>query len=60
MTCRGKKTLWARRLSPNNGDGWHPGVVGIVANRLCSDMASQPVDAIADGMGRGSLRTVPG
>ena len=54
--------LWARRQSlVFAGDGWHPGVVGIVANRLCERYGKPTcVIAIADGMGRGSLRTVPG
>jgi single-stranded-DNA-specific exonuclease len=43
------------------GDGWHAGVVGIVAARLV-DETGRPSVAIAfkDGEGRGSARTVPG
>lgn len=41
--------------------GWHPGVVGIVASRL-KDRYSRPafVVALEDGMGRGSGRSVNG
>lgn len=43
------------------GEGWHPGVVGIVASRLVDRFAKPAcVIAIEDGRGRGSLRTVPG
>lgn len=40
---------------------WHAGVVGIVAGRLSKEFA-RPVAliALADGEGRGSIRTVPG
>ena len=43
------------------GAGWHPGVVGIVASRL-KDRFRRPaaVIALADGIGRGSARSVPG
>jgi single-stranded-DNA-specific exonuclease len=42
-------------------EGWHHGVVGIVAARLVDDFA-RPVIAIGfkNGQGRGSARTVPG
>lgn len=42
------------------GDHWHPGVVGIVASRLI-DRYGKPtaVIGILDGVGKGSLRTVP-
>lgn len=42
-------------------DSWHPGVVGLVASRLC-DKYRRPAVAIAwgaDGEGRGSGRSVP-
>jgi single-stranded-DNA-specific exonuclease len=41
--------------------GWHPGVIGIVAARL-KERYQRPavVVAIADGIGRGSGRSVPG
>lgn len=42
-------------------EGWHPGVVGIVATRLLEEFY-RPVLMIAlmDGEGRGSARSVPG
>ncbi|MBA2479106.1 MAG: single-stranded-DNA-specific exonuclease RecJ [Planctomycetes bacterium] len=42
------------------GEGWHQGVVGIVASRLV-DRFGKPaaVIAIADGIGKGSLRSIP-
>jgi len=43
------------------GDGWHQGVVGIVASRI-GERYARPVAVIAiqDGVGKGSLRSVPG
>jgi single-stranded-DNA-specific exonuclease len=44
------------------GDGWHPGVVGIVASRLV-ERHHRPVVVISldeEGMGRGSGRSIPG
>jgi single-stranded-DNA-specific exonuclease len=44
------------------GEGWHPGVVGIVASRLV-ELHHRPVVLIgldADGRGRGSGRSIPG
>lgn len=44
------------------GEGWHPGVVGIVASRLV-ERYHRPVVVIsleADGSGRGSGRSIPG
>lgn len=43
------------------GEGWHPGVVGIIASRL-KDRYRRPVVAIAaeNGVGRGSARSIPG
>ncbi len=43
------------------GEGWHPGVIGIVASRL-KDRYNRPacVVALASGVGRGSGRSVPG
>jgi single-stranded-DNA-specific exonuclease len=43
------------------GEGWHPGVIGIVAARL-RERYERPacVVALADGIGRGSGRSVPG
>jgi single-stranded-DNA-specific exonuclease len=44
------------------GEGWHPGVIGIVASRLV-EKHHRPVVVIsleADGSGRGSGRSIPG
>ncbi len=43
------------------GDGWHPGVVGIVASRL-KDATNRPsiVIGVEDGIGKGSGRSVSG
>ncbi len=43
------------------GEGWHPGVVGIVAGRL-KDRFNKPafVAGFEGGLGRGSARSVPG
>ncbi len=44
------------------GDGWHPGVIGIVASRVV-ERFHRPTVLIAldgDGNGRGSARSVPG
>ncbi|MZR30998.1 single-stranded-DNA-specific exonuclease RecJ [Sneathiella litorea] len=43
------------------GEGWHPGVIGIVASRL-KDAYQRPavVIALEDGTGKGSGRSVPG
>ena len=43
------------------GDGWHPGVIGIVASRIV-ERVHRPVILVAlrDGVGRGSGRSVPG
>jgi single-stranded-DNA-specific exonuclease len=43
------------------GEGWHPGVIGIVASRL-KDRFNRPacVVALKDGIGRGSARSVAG
>jgi single-stranded-DNA-specific exonuclease len=44
------------------GDGWHPGVIGIVASRLV-ERHHRPVVVIsldAEGGGRGSGRSIPG
>jgi single-stranded-DNA-specific exonuclease len=43
------------------GDGWHPGVVGIVASRLKERFAKPAfVTGFEGGMGRGSARSIPG
>ncbi len=43
------------------GEGWHPGVIGIVASRLM-DLYHRPVCVIGitDGIGKGSGRSIPG
>lgn len=43
------------------GDGWHPGVVGIVAARVkeATDLPSVVI-GIENGIGKGSARSVPG
>lgn len=44
------------------GEGWHPGVIGIVASRL-KEKYQKPVFVIAiddDGIGKGSGRSIPG
>ena len=43
------------------GDGWHPGVIGIVASRIVERIHRPTVlVAVADGQGRGSARSIPG
>lgn len=44
-----------------SGNGWHPGVIGIIASRL-KEKYSKPVAVIAvnDGIGKGSCRSVKG
>jgi single-stranded-DNA-specific exonuclease len=44
-----------------HGEGWHPGVIGIVASRL-KDKYAKPciVIAVNDGVGKGSGRSVTG
>ncbi len=44
-----------------HGEGWHPGVVGIVAGRI-KERHNRPacVGALTDGLVRGSGRSVPG
>jgi single-stranded-DNA-specific exonuclease len=45
-----------------SGQGWHPGVIGIVASRLV-EKYDRPVFVIAfdeEGIGKGSARSVPG
>lgn len=44
-----------------SGEGWHPGVVGIVASRLVKEHGRPSVVISRDGdHGRGSARSVPG
>ena len=43
------------------GEGWHPGVVGIVAGRLKERFAKPAfVAGLEGGMGKGSARSIPG
>ncbi|MEO1698112.1 MAG: single-stranded-DNA-specific exonuclease RecJ [Planctomycetota bacterium] len=45
-----------------SGDGWHPGVVGIVASRIV-ERYGRPAVVIGvdrEGVGRGSARSIPG
>lgn len=43
------------------GEGWHPGVVGIVASHLARDEGMPAVViGLEDGVGKGSARSVPG
>ena len=43
------------------GEGWHPGVIGIVASRIVERIHRPTVlVAVADGQGRGSARSIPG
>ena len=43
------------------GEGWHPGVIGIVASRIVERIHRPTVLlAVADGMARGSARSIPG
>jgi len=43
------------------GEGWHPGVIGIVASRIV-DKFHRPVVMVAinNGLGQGSCRSIPG
>jgi len=43
------------------GKGWHPGVIGIVASRLVERFfRPAAVISLQDGIGKGSLRSIPG
>ena len=43
------------------GEGWHPGVIGIVASRIVERIYRPTVlVAVSDGQGRGSARSIPG
>jgi single-stranded-DNA-specific exonuclease len=42
-----------------SGDGWHPGVIGIVASRIVEETGRPAVlVAVADGVGKGSGRSI--
>ncbi|MBR5381368.1 MAG: single-stranded-DNA-specific exonuclease RecJ [Oscillospiraceae bacterium] len=51
----------AARVLVVAGEGWHPGVIGIVASRLV-ELYYRPtvVISIRDGMGKGSCRSIAG
>ncbi|MEL6364559.1 MAG: single-stranded-DNA-specific exonuclease RecJ [Pseudomonadota bacterium] len=50
-----------RSVAFASAEGWHPGVVGIVAGRLRERFARPALAvSILDGVGRGSGRSVPG
>ena len=43
------------------GDGWHPGVIGIVASRIVERIHRPTVlVSLSNGQGRGSARSIPG
>jgi single-stranded-DNA-specific exonuclease len=43
------------------GEGWHQGVIGVVAARFCDDFGMPAgVVGVVDGVGHGSLRAPPG
>ena len=51
-----------RRVAVVSGEGWHPGVIGIVAGRL-KEKLGRPAIVIAigeDGLGKGSGRSIAG
>jgi single-stranded-DNA-specific exonuclease len=51
-----------RAVAVVSGEGWHPGVIGIVAGRL-KEKLDRPALVIAigeDGIGKGSGRSIPG
>jgi single-stranded-DNA-specific exonuclease len=51
-----------RAVALVSGEGWHPGVIGIVASRL-KEKLGRPAIVIAidgDGTGKGSGRSIPG
>ncbi|MEH3159334.1 MAG: single-stranded-DNA-specific exonuclease RecJ [Sphingomonas taxi] len=55
-------TLGDRQVAVVAGEGWHPGVIGIVAGRL-KEKLGRPAIVIAigeDGLGKGSGRSIAG
>lgn len=69
QTCTAAEALLASSFDPARdaaivvgSAGWHPGVIGIVASRLCR-IHHRPVIVVSfdhDGNGKGSGRSVPG
>jgi single-stranded-DNA-specific exonuclease len=61
MAEAGRQSAQGRAAMLVYGDGWHPGVVGIVAGRI-KERFNRPacVAGIADGVAKGSGRSVPG
>jgi len=44
-----------------SSENWHPGVIGIVASRLCDQFFLPTIlIGVKDGVGRGSARSIPG
>lgn len=66
MVCEAAEALCAaqgnRAVAIVSGEGWHPGVIGIVAGRL-KEKLGRPAIVIAigsDGIGKGSGRSISG
>ena len=61
MFAAGVQVAAGRATVLVSGQGWHPGVVGIVAGRI-KERFNRPacVAGFADGLGKGSGRSVPG
>jgi single-stranded-DNA-specific exonuclease len=66
MVCEAAEALCAaqgnRAVALVSGEGWHPGVIGIVAGRL-KEKLGRPAIVIAigeDGLGKGSGRSISG
>jgi single-stranded-DNA-specific exonuclease len=66
MVCEAAEALCKaqgnRSVAVVSGDGWHPGVIGIVAGRL-KEKLGRPAIVIAlgaDGIGKGSGRSISG
>ncbi|MGN7610577.1 single-stranded-DNA-specific exonuclease RecJ [Magnetococcales bacterium HHB-1] len=62
IACLDAQDWQDRRGLVVSGEGWHPGVIGIVASRLV-ERCWRPVVVIAideEGVGKGSARSIPG
>jgi single-stranded-DNA-specific exonuclease len=61
MFAAGTQVAAGRAALLVTGEGWHPGVVGIVAGRI-KERFNRPacVAGFTDGLGKGSGRSVPG